>query len=352
MLTGTFIDAERGPLSGSIQFTPVAPVGNGGQVVVERPVYVKVSNGTFSVELIPSDDPYWNLEDQVSYRVYENVGGKALTYVILVPAGDSDLADLRPNDPDNVIPSAASYAPSPTNEPDDRWLKTVDGAYVFTDAPSGTAVPSDAVPGAVAATGSAGTETALSRSDHVHPGVTASDLVHNHDADYAATAHDHDGSYDPAGSAAAAQSAAESTAAAALVAHHGAGSTDHDDRYYTEAEVDAALAGKENTGVAAAAVTAHEAGASHDGRYYTESEVDAALTGKADTGHNHDGAYAATGHSHSGTDDHTHTAYETAVQEDQTYPGITTIALVTEAQMAVLAGSEDPNTYYVVVANP
>lgn len=316
MLTGTFIDAERGPLSGSIQFTPVAPVGNGGQVVVERPVYVKVSNGTFSVELIPSDDPYWNLEDQVSYRVYENVGGKALTYVILVPAGDSDLADLRPNDPDNVIPSAASYAPSPTNEPDDRWLKTVDGAYVFTDAPSGTAVPSDAVPGAVAATGSAGTETALSRSDHVHPGVTASDLVHDHDSDYAATAHNHDGSYDPAGSAAAAQSAAESTAAAALVAHHGAGSTDHDDRYYTE------------------------------------TEVDAALTGKADTGHNHDGSYAATGHSHSGTDDHTHTAYETAVQEDQTYPGITTIALVTEAQMTALAGSEDPNTYYVVVANP
>ena len=50
-----------------------------------------------------------------------------------------------------------------------------------------------------------------------------------------------DAAYDALGAAAAAQGAAEATAAGALTAHHEPGSTDHDDRYYTETEVDNAL---------------------------------------------------------------------------------------------------------------
>ena len=89
MLSGSYVDAERGPLRGSVQFTPISIGANGNDVVIDRPVYVRVDDGTFSVDLIPSTDPGWNTTGDVFYRVYEDIGGQKRSYVIAVPAGST-----------------------------------------------------------------------------------------------------------------------------------------------------------------------------------------------------------------------------------------------------------------------
>lgn len=100
MLTGTFIDAKRGVLQGSISFSPIATAVNGEEIVLDRSVYVEVVDGQFSVDLIPSDDPSWavNEGETVQYRVVEDIGGNLRTYVIDLPTGDIDLSSLIPLD--------------------------------------------------------------------------------------------------------------------------------------------------------------------------------------------------------------------------------------------------------------
>lgn len=53
------------------------------------------------------------------------------------PAGaPGDTGPTGPQGPQG--PAGDTHVPSPTTEPDDRWLRTVAGALVYTDAPSGT----------------------------------------------------------------------------------------------------------------------------------------------------------------------------------------------------------------------
>lgn len=96
MLTGVFRDGRQRPLTGTIQFTPVNPQSSNGQIVVDRPVVVPVTDGTFSVDLIPSGSAHWSHGKPVPYRVEENIGGVRDTYVILVPDEDADISDLLP----------------------------------------------------------------------------------------------------------------------------------------------------------------------------------------------------------------------------------------------------------------
>lgn len=176
---------------------------------------------------------------------------------------------------------------------------------------SGLATPSQPVtitayvPGLPGASGVSdhGALTGLADDDHPQYHTDA-----RGDARYSALGHNHDGAYDPAGSASAAQSAAIAAAAAGLASHVGA--ADPHPQYLTATEGNAAydasgaasaaqafaiqrgnhtgtqaiatvtglqtaLDGKEAAGTAASAVTAHEAAGDPHPQYLTETEADA-----------------------------------------------------------------------------
>lgn len=149
MLTGTFVDAVRGPLRGSITFTPISVAVNGDEIVLDREVYVPVEDGTFSVDLLPSDDPGWEIEEDtyVQYRVREDVGGRTRSYVIVLPSQDTDLSDLQPiDDPQTIVVVPTPGAVGPTGPTGATGITGPSGG------PTGPTGPT----GATGATGSAG----------------------------------------------------------------------------------------------------------------------------------------------------------------------------------------------------
>jgi hypothetical protein len=112
---------------------------------------------------------------------------------ITVSVDDSPIVVSTDQTPSLGGGGGGGYAPDPSAQADDKWLKTTGGAYVFTDPPTGTTNPSDSTPQPVSAgAGVAGVSTAFARADHVHLGAPTS---HNHNTAYAQLNHNHDEAY-------------------------------------------------------------------------------------------------------------------------------------------------------------
>ena len=92
-LTGTFEDAGGSPLNGRLVFTPVTSGPTIAGIIIAEPVTAAVVNGAMSITLLTTDS-YNYVTGQVSYRVYEKVGGNRRTYYIVLPSTLGATVDL------------------------------------------------------------------------------------------------------------------------------------------------------------------------------------------------------------------------------------------------------------------
>jgi hypothetical protein len=121
-VTGTYHDAAGNPATGAVALTPDVSAVNAGHIITQAPVLAVLdSDGSFTAQVVASDDPGWEFADGVRmpYIVTEDVSGLRSGWMAYIDGpGPVDVSDLVP----------LSAAPSfPTVDPADYQLRSEKG---------------------------------------------------------------------------------------------------------------------------------------------------------------------------------------------------------------------------------
>lgn len=100
-LNGKYVTSDGVPASGTVTFAPVIAATNAtlDAWVTTGPVTATLDgSGAFTVQLLASDDPTWSADDDIAYRVIEELTGVGRrTYLVTLPdPGPYDLHELQP----------------------------------------------------------------------------------------------------------------------------------------------------------------------------------------------------------------------------------------------------------------
>jgi hypothetical protein len=132
---GTYWTAGNAPERGTVTFTPVlsapmlggAPDANPDRLVSQGKVVADLdADGSFSVMLLPSDDPGWRTDGPVLYRVVERLSCHVRSYLVAVPSNSNgtDIGSLQPaaDDPGTAVlpvlgPPGPPGGPGPKGDP-------------------------------------------------------------------------------------------------------------------------------------------------------------------------------------------------------------------------------------------
>jgi hypothetical protein len=124
-LVGGYTIADNVPAKGTVSVNPLVLAGNSApekRLVTKHTVVGTLdSDGRFSVEVLDSFDPDWNVEGGVPYEVREYIiGGRGRSYVVYITGpGPVDLFDLQPVEVDGqtVAPFPVKGDPGPKGDP-------------------------------------------------------------------------------------------------------------------------------------------------------------------------------------------------------------------------------------------
>lgn len=120
-VTATYRTLDDLPATGKVYLSPVARVGTTEQTVItEHRIWAELdAEGTFAVDVIPSDSNIWLVEDVMLYLVEERLRELPYReYWVFVPEEGLNLADAQPTRLDDhtvvSVPGIVStQAPSP-----------------------------------------------------------------------------------------------------------------------------------------------------------------------------------------------------------------------------------------------
>lgn len=99
-VTGTYADPAGKPASGWVGFTPDVAAVNAGRIITQAMVVGELdATGSFSVDLLASDDPGWALPDgqRMPYIITESVAGLQGGWMAYIDGpGPADISELVP----------------------------------------------------------------------------------------------------------------------------------------------------------------------------------------------------------------------------------------------------------------
>lgn len=97
-LTGSYAPADGSPAAGWVDVTPDIVAVADRVTIVQYPVQTVLSGGSFSLDVIPSDDPSWALPDgqRMPYIIRESVEGLQRGWMAYLDGAGGDIADLVP----------------------------------------------------------------------------------------------------------------------------------------------------------------------------------------------------------------------------------------------------------------
>lgn len=97
-LTGSYAPANGSPAYGWVDVTPDIVAVADGVTIVQQPVRAALQGGSFSLTVIASDDPGWNLPDgqRMPYIIQESVDGLQRGWMAYLDGTGGDVADLVP----------------------------------------------------------------------------------------------------------------------------------------------------------------------------------------------------------------------------------------------------------------
>jgi hypothetical protein len=161
---GTYWTAGNAPERGTVTFTPVlsapmlggAPDANPDRLVSQGKVVADLdADGSFSVMLLPSDDPGWRTDGPVLYRVVERLSCHVRSYLIAVPSDPdgTDIGSLQPaaDDPGTAVlpvlgPPGPPGDPGPKGDPGEPGPPGL-GIRILSAVPTAADLPTTGQPG-------------------------------------------------------------------------------------------------------------------------------------------------------------------------------------------------------------
>lgn len=138
---GEYLDAEKDPFTGTVEFTPTAWLADRGDAVIipQVPVIVKLDDfGRFSTELVSTASPGVTPNNWV-YQVRETINGYSRVFYTKIdqPCSMSDLVPLVPEQDWATSRGPRGYSvlsgprnPTPVDGVDgDSWVNTVEHTF-------------------------------------------------------------------------------------------------------------------------------------------------------------------------------------------------------------------------------
>jgi hypothetical protein len=97
-LTGSYAPANSSPAYGWVEVVPDIVAVAGGVTIVQQPVRAALQDGSFTLSVIASDDPSWQLGDgqRMPYIIRETIDGLERGWMAYLDGTGGDIADLTP----------------------------------------------------------------------------------------------------------------------------------------------------------------------------------------------------------------------------------------------------------------